>query len=159
MLIPALACVSRSKLIGETTCIFYSKLDQEPQCFIFTMFALFPDSKSQITRSPSKKRASFNTGKGRERIRTSSDTDKHGNKSGEHGTKPKHSPSLGAGLPSKYCDCLGHLVLSSAVIPSSPSCTIPCYPFLSNLALFLSHSSHFLPSCYFITSISTVIIQ
>ena len=148
MLIPALACVSRSKLIGETTCIFYSKLDQEPQCFIFTMFALFADSKSQITRSLSKKRASFNAGKGRERIRTSSDTDKHGNKSGEHGTKPKHSPSLDAGLASKYCDCLGHPILSSAVIPSSSSssCTIPSYPFLSNLALFLSHSSHFLPS-------------
>ena len=63
-------------------------------------------TKAQIARSPSKKRASFNTGRGKERVRTSSDTDKHVNRvtdtSKSLANKVTLSPSLDAGLASKH---------------------------------------------------------
>lgn len=62
-------------------------------------------AKAQIARSPSKKRASFNTGRGKERVRTSSDTDKHVNRvtdvNKSFANKVTLSPSLDAGLASK----------------------------------------------------------
>jgi hypothetical protein len=62
-------------------------------------------TKAQIARSPSKKRASFNTGRGKERVRTSSEADKHVNRVGDTSkslaSKVAFSPSLDAGLASK----------------------------------------------------------
>ncbi|XP_028402667.1 phosphatidylinositol 4-phosphate 5-kinase type-1 alpha-like isoform X2 [Dendronephthya gigantea] len=64
------------------------------------VFRKQPGTKAQIARSPSKKRASFNRGK--ERGRTSSDSDKHVNRVGDSsrgfGNKTVLSPSLDAGL-------------------------------------------------------------
>ena len=72
---------------------------------IFLYFFTISGGRTQIARSPSKKRASFNTGRGRERIRTSSDTDKHLNRVGDNNKslagKANLSPSLDAGLASK----------------------------------------------------------
>ena len=49
-----------------------SKVFDETECFCFIL-----GTKSQVARSPSKKRASFNAGRTRDRSRASSDAEKH----------------------------------------------------------------------------------